>query len=155
MFFPFGEQLAAPITFHTGRIHWAFFLPEVCGLPLGMAWPMMLSFTDFYASIISLKSAYSHFLPVLTALQPELTTCLEAVQQDPLCFVSPCIPFLEVHDSGYPDIETGVAPEALVDCRAFSPLHKMVHGFLWRLTCNSILATGTIVAQKHLQTFLS
>jgi hypothetical protein len=112
-----------------------------------MAWPMTLSFDDFYASIYSLKSAYSHFLPVLIALQPELSTWLEAVQRDPLPFISPCIPFLEVHDAGYPDIETGVTPEALVDCNAFSPLHEMVHSFLWRLTCNSILATGSIEAQ--------
>jgi hypothetical protein len=155
MLFPFGEQLAAPVKFPTGRIYRSFFLPEVCGLPLGMAWPMTLSFADFYASIFSLKSAYAHFLPVLTTLRSELTLWLEAVQLDPLLFVSPYIPFLEVHDSGYPDIETGVAPEALVNSKAFSPLHKMVHGFLWRLTCDSMLATGTIEAQKHLQTFLS
>jgi hypothetical protein len=48
-----------------------------------------------------------------------------------------------------------VVPEALVDCRAFLPLQEMAHGFIWCLTCDSILATGTVEAQKHLQTFLS
>jgi hypothetical protein len=48
-----------------------------------------------------------------------------------------------------------MAPEALIDCCAFLPLQEMAHGFIWRLTCDSILAIGTVEAQKYLQTFLS
>lgn len=49
-----------------------------------------------------------------------------------------------------------MAPEALVDSKASSPVQEMAHGFLWRLTCDAILATtGTAEAQKHLSTFLS
>jgi hypothetical protein len=155
LFFSWGEQLVDKVILLGGSVYRAFFLPEVCGLPLGMTWPTPTSFTDLYASIHSLRSAYSHFLQVLTAIQPGLTCWLEAIKLDPARFTTPSISFLEVHDLGFPDIATGVAPKALVDCRAFSPLLEMAHGFLWHLTCNSILATGTSEAQKHLQTFLS
>jgi hypothetical protein len=69
-----------------------------------MAWSTKLSFADLYASIQGLKSAYVQFLPILTALQPELTVWLDAVQHDPTTFTSPSILFLEVHNLGFPNI---------------------------------------------------
>jgi hypothetical protein len=70
-----------------------------------MAWPTKLRFVDLYASIQGLNSAYLRFLPILTSLLSKLTVWLDAVQYDPTSFTSPSIPFLEVHDLGFPDIK--------------------------------------------------
>jgi hypothetical protein len=44
-------------------------------------------------------------------------------------------------------------PDSVLDTRAFSPLVEMLNGFLWRLTCDSILATGSVEARHILSTF--
>jgi hypothetical protein len=52
MYFPLGEQLVNQVPLPGGiQVYLAIFLPEVCGLPLGMAWPTDIYFADFYASI--------------------------------------------------------------------------------------------------------
>jgi hypothetical protein len=155
LLFLLGEHLVEQVPVPTGSIYRAFFLPEACGLPLGLAWPTTISFADFCASISCLKGGYSNFIPVLKALQPTLSRWLAAVRADPAKFMSPNVPFLDIHDSGYPDLETGAPPDTIIDGRAFSPLFEMAHGFLWRLTCDSVLSTGTAEAQQHLKTFLS
>jgi hypothetical protein len=51
LFFPLGEQLAGSVTTTTANLSCAFFLPEVCNMPLGMVWPIMLCYEDLYSSI--------------------------------------------------------------------------------------------------------
>jgi hypothetical protein len=154
LLFPQGEQLASRLVRPSGNVYRAFLLPEVCDFPLGMAWPTTISFEDFYSSIRALKAGYAHFLTVLTALQPQLTDWLSAVAEDPTCFVSPSLPFLDIHPRGYPLFDTGGLPSAILDSRAFSPLLEMLQGFLWRLISDSVLTTGTKEAQKVFATFL-
>jgi hypothetical protein len=73
MLFSLGGQLVVQVPLPSGSVHHTFFSPEVCGLPLGMAWPTKLSFVDLYVSIQGLNSAYPRFLPILTSLQPKLS----------------------------------------------------------------------------------
>jgi hypothetical protein len=47
----------------------------------------------------------------------------------------------------YPD-------STVLDTPAFSPLVEMLNGFLWRLTCDLVLATGSIEACQVLSNFL-
>jgi hypothetical protein len=49
----------------------------------------------------------------------------------------------------------GNYPDSVFDTRDFSPLVEMLNGFLWHLTCNSVLATGSIGAHQVLSTFLA
>jgi hypothetical protein len=127
LFFPLREQLIEQVPLPTGSMYHTIFLPEVCGLPLGMAWPTTICFAKLQPSILGgpLKSGYSHFLHIVTALiQPKLTSSLHAVQQDPNCFMSPSIPFLEVHDTGFPDIDTDRAGALLLIVELSRPSTK-------------------------------
>jgi hypothetical protein len=82
LFFPLEEQLVEQVPLTSGSKYHMFFLPEVCSLPLSLAWPTTISFVDLFSSIQGLKSGNSHFLQILkflqilTALQPELTSWL-------------------------------------------------------------------------------
>jgi hypothetical protein len=60
LFFPYGELVAATVQLTTESHYQAFYLPEVCGMPLGLVWPPTIGFEDFLASIQSLQSAYQH-----------------------------------------------------------------------------------------------
>lgn len=153
--FPSGEQLADCIQTTAGSIYRAFFLPEVCDMPIGMAWPTTTSLEDFYSSIRALKGGYSNFLLVLTALQPQLKDWFEAVHQTPASFSSSSLPFVNVHSIGYPPLGSGDIPEAILDERAFSPLLEMLQGFLWRLTSDAALTTGSIEAQQVFALYLA
>jgi hypothetical protein len=55
-----------------GAHYQAFYLPEVCGLPLGLVWPTTIGYEDLLVSIQCLKSDYTHFVQVTQALQPRL-----------------------------------------------------------------------------------
>ncbi len=79
LFFPLGEHLADQVTTPLATLSRTFFLPEVCNMPLGMAWPTAISFDDFYSSIQSLKGGYAIFLRVLQAIKPQLKAWLTAV----------------------------------------------------------------------------
>lgn len=67
-----------PVSTLTGPVTCAFFLPEVCDVPLWLVWPT--SYDDMYASIHTLKGGCTHFLHVLTTMQPILTPWIMAVQ---------------------------------------------------------------------------
>jgi hypothetical protein len=143
LFSPLGKKLADQITTTTATLFRAFFLLEVCNMPLGMAWPTTISFKDFYLSIQSLKGGYSIFLCDLQALKPQLMAWLVAVHTNPALFISPSFPLLRIHSSGFPALSTGDYPDMILDAQAFSPLIEMLNGFIWRLTSNLVLATGS------------
>jgi hypothetical protein len=60
-----------------------------------------------------------------------------------------------LYDKGFPAIKTGESPDLIVDVQAFSPLQEMMHGYLWRLTCDGVIATGTPGARRLLAVFLA
>jgi hypothetical protein len=53
-----------------------------------------------------------------------------------------------VYDKGFPAVETGDFPDQIVDPLAFSPLQEMLHGYIWRLTCDQVLAIRTVQMRK-------
>jgi hypothetical protein len=56
LFFPYEEK-AAPFIQLTSESHYqAFYLPKVCGIPLGLGWPTTISFEDLLTSIQCLQS---------------------------------------------------------------------------------------------------
>jgi hypothetical protein len=155
LFFPSGEQAASLVQLASESHYRAFYLPEVCGLPLGLVWPTTTGYDDFLASIQSLKSGYQHFVHVLVALKPQLTKWLAAIATNPIPFVIPCVSFLDVYDKGFPAVETGEFPDLIVDHQAFSPLQEMLHGYIWRLTSDAVLAVGTVQARKFMATYIA
>jgi hypothetical protein len=154
LFVPYGEKAASFVQLDSKLHYQAFYLPEVCGLPLGLVWSTMISNDGILASIQCLKSNYTHFTHVLQALQPSITPWLQAIARDPTPFLIPSTPFLEVYNKGFPAVHTGEFPNFIVDPQAFSPLQEMLHGYIWRLTCDMVLAVGTIQACKFLEKFL-
>jgi hypothetical protein len=130
LFFPSGEQAASLVQLALESHYRAFYLPEVCSLPLGLVWPTTTGYEDFLASIQSLKSDYQHFVHVLEALKPQLTKWFAAIATNPIPFVIPCVSFLEVHDKGFPAVETGEFPDLIVDHQAFPLLQEMLHGYI-------------------------
>ena len=155
LFFAHGKQTAAIVPTTSGVHYRAFYLPEVCGMPLGLVWPTTIGYENFLASIQCLRSDYNHFLQVLVALQPQLAPWFSALQLDPIPFTTPSVPFLMLYDKGFPAVETGESPDLIVDVQAFSPLQEMMHGYLWRLTCDGVLATGTPDARRLFAVFLA
>jgi hypothetical protein len=154
LFFPFGEAITTPATTPTGSVTRAFFLPEVCDLPLGLTWPIATTYDDFYASILALKGGYANFLHVLSSLEPLLTPWFHAVASHPALFQTPSVAFTEIHNEGFPGLDTGDIPSSLSDQRAFSPMLELLNGFVWRLTCDAVLTTGSQEAQGALQVYL-
>jgi hypothetical protein len=154
LFFPYGEKAASFVQLDSKLHYRAFYLPEVCGLPLGLVWPTTIGYDDILASVQCLKSDYNHFTHVLQALQSSITPWLQAIARDPIPFIIPSTPFLEVYDKGFPAVDTGEFPDFIVDPQAFSPLQEMLHGYIWRLTCDAVLSVGTIQARKFLAKFL-
>jgi hypothetical protein len=62
---------------------------------------------------------------------------------------------MEIHKAGFPSLSTSEYPDTVLDTRAFSPLVEMLNGLIWRLTCDSVLATGSTEACHILSTFLA
>jgi hypothetical protein len=149
LFFPSGELVAATVQFPMGSHYRAFYLPEVCGLPLGLVWPTTI------ASIKSLKSDYQHFVQVLEALQPALMSWFQTITQDPSPFMIPSTSFLKLYDKGFPAVKTGDFPDQIVDPLAFSPLQEMLHGYIWCLVCDQVLAIGTVQARRFFALYLA
>ncbi len=79
----------------------------------------------------------------------------QAIAHDPIPFMIPGTSFLEVYDRGFPAVETGDFPDQIVDPLAFSPLQEMLHGYIWRLTCDQVLAIGTVQARKFFALYLA
>jgi hypothetical protein len=154
LFFPYGEQIAATVQLTTESHYRAFYLPEVCGLPIGLLLPTTIGFEDYLASIQSLKSDYQHFVQVLKALKLALQSWFQAIGHDPIPFMIPSTYFLEVYDKGFPAVETGDFPDQIVDPLAFSPLQEMLHGYIWRLACDQVLSIGTVQARKFLALYI-
>jgi hypothetical protein len=147
--------MAKTVKTTTGTIHLAFFLLKVCNMPLGLIWPTTITFEDLYASVQSLKGGYSAFLHVLQTLQSQLTPWLAAVQANPASFSILSFSLLQIHPAGFPALSTGTYPDTVLDTQAFSLLVEMFNGFLLPLTCELVLATGSVEAQQVLSTFLS
>jgi hypothetical protein len=51
LFFLLGEHMAGQVTTTTTNTSCTIFLPEVCNIPLGMVWPTMTTFEDFYCGV--------------------------------------------------------------------------------------------------------
>jgi hypothetical protein len=82
----------------------------------------------------------------MQALKLQLMPWLAAVQANPDGFASP----------RFPALATGMYLNSVLDTpRAFSPLVEMLNGFLWRLTCNSVLSMGSVEARHIMLTFLT
>jgi hypothetical protein len=104
LFFPYGEKATSFVQLDSKlQVHYrAFYLPEVCGLPLGLVWPTTIGYDDLLASVQCLKSDYHHFTQVLQALQLQITPWLQAIATlDPTPFIIPSTPFLDVYDKGF------------------------------------------------------
>ena len=48
----------------------------------------------------------------------------------------------------------GDFPDQIVDPLTFSPLQEMLHGNIWRLMCDQVLAIGTVQARKFFALYL-
>jgi hypothetical protein len=154
MLLPSGEELANQLLTKSGPIYRAMYLPEVCDFPFGMAWPTTISYADLYSSIWGLKNGYINFLTILSTLKPQLTGWLCAMNKNPDNFATASLPFLSIHNRGYPSLNTAEFPETVLDTRAFSPMLEMVNGYIWRLTSNTAMTTGSKEAQKVFLTFV-
>jgi hypothetical protein len=74
---------------------------------------------------------------------------------DPIPSIIPCTSLLEVYNKGFPAIKKkGDFPDLIVDPQAFYLLQDMLHGYIWRPTCDVVLAVDTVQACKFLATFL-
>jgi hypothetical protein len=155
LFFPYEEKAAYFVQLESKLHYRAFYLPEVCGLPLGLVWPTTIGYDDLLASVQCLKSDYHHFTQVLQVLQSQITPWSQAIAAlDPTPFIIPRTPFLDMYDKGFPAIKIGEFPDLIVNPQAFSPLQDMLHGYIWHLTCDAVLAVGAIQAQKFLAKFV-
>jgi hypothetical protein len=152
---PSGQQLGQSVLIEGVSHQRAFFLPEVCNLPLGLRWPTSIGFDDFALSISAAFGKPSdHFLSILTALKPSLVLWFARLAQDPTPFVIQGSVFLAFYDAHFRCIPTGEYPTSLLDKQAFSPLADMLNGFLWRLWCDRSLTTASPTDRKHLQAYL-
>jgi hypothetical protein len=115
MFLPLGEDLAAQVLTTSGLIYQAMYLLEVCDFLLSMAWPTTISYADFSSSIRGLKTGYSNFLTVLSTLQPQLTGWFHAVNKHPASFAIASLPYLAIHNRGFPALNTGDFPKTILD----------------------------------------
>jgi hypothetical protein len=61
---------------------------KVCGLPLGLIWPATIGFADLLASVQCLWSDYQSFIHAIKALEPWLTTWLQAITSNELTLYS-------------------------------------------------------------------
>ncbi len=115
----------------------------------------LLSQPTLISTAQSLQSAYQHFVQVLEALKLALKSWLQPIAHDPIPFMIPSISFLEVYNRGFPAVDTREFPDQIVDPQAFSPLQEMLHGYIWRLTCDQVLVIGTLPAGTSLAIYLA
>jgi hypothetical protein len=52
-------------------------------------------------------------------------------------------------------VDSSTIPSSITDLRTFSPMMEMAHGFVWRLTCDVVLAAGSQDAQTALEEHLA
>jgi hypothetical protein len=155
IFLPSGQHLAHRVQLGAVSHLQAFFLPEVCNLPLGMRWPTSIGMDDFISSIqAALGKSSDHFISILRALRPSMELWFAAVALDHKPFLIPGRPFLSFYDKHFRDIRTGTWPPTILDQQGFSPLSDMLHGFVWRLWCDRTLTTGSPMDRKYLLKYL-
>jgi hypothetical protein len=134
----------------------SFFFPEVCNLPLGLCWPTNIGYKEFIAIIrVTLGKNSLPFEVVLEALQPTLEPWFNAVTIDHQLFPITGRQFLPLYDKHFPDILSGVWPVSTPDLEAFSPVLEMLNGFIWRLWCNRVLSTATVLNRNYLSSYLA
>jgi hypothetical protein len=102
LFFPYKDKVASFVQLESELHFQAFYLPEVCGLPLGLVWPTLIGYDDLLTSVQCLKSDYHHFTQVIQVLQSQITPWLQAIALDPTPFIILSTPFLDVDDKGLP-----------------------------------------------------
>lgn len=118
---------------------------------------MTIGFTDFFASIcaaIGNKNSPS-FEAVLNALKTTLEPWLTAIALNHQPFLLTGRLFFPLYDKHFPDILSGVWPESAPDPEAFSPALEMLNGFAWRLWCNRIFMTATLMNRNFLKSYLA
>jgi hypothetical protein len=153
---PEGELLGATVPHGEDTFLRAFYLPEVCNLPLGLRWPTNIGFPEFAASIrAALGKNSPPFEAVLKALQPIMEPWFNAVASDPQLFQISGRQFLPLYDAHFPNLSSGTWPESAPDPEAFSPVLEMLNGFVWRLWCDRILTTATVMDRNYLKSYLS
>jgi hypothetical protein len=62
---------------------------------------------------------------------------------------------LPLYDAHFPDIASGTWPDSAPDPEAFSPVLEMLNGFVWRLWCDRIITTATVMNRNYLRSYLS
>ena len=153
---PEGELIGEKVQHGEDTFLRAFYLPEVCNLPLGLRWPTDIGFLEFQASIRAALGKNSPlFEAVLQALKPLLEPWFNAVATDPQLFQISGRQFLPLYDAHFPDITSGTWPDSAPDPEAFSPVLDMLNGFVWRLWCDRILTTATVMNRNFLKNYLS
>ena len=131
-------------------------LTEGCNIPLGLRWPLDIGYTEFLASIKGILGKNSPpFEAVLQALQPTLEPWFTAVHIDHQPFQISGRQFLPLYDDHFPDNATGAWPDSTPDTEAFSPVLEMLNGFVWRLWCDRIMTTATVLNRNYLSSYLS
>jgi hypothetical protein len=154
---PEGELIGATVQHGEDLFLRAFYLPEVCNLPLGLRWPTDIGFPEFVASIrAALGNNSPPFEAVLQALKPIMEPWFSAVASDPQLFQISGRQFLPLYDAHcFPNIMSGTWPDSATDPEAFSSVLEMLNGFVWRLWCDRILTTATVMNRNYLKSYLS
>jgi hypothetical protein len=144
---PEGKLVGTRVTHGDGNFLRTFLLPEVCNLPLGLRWPTNIGYSEFSMSIrAALGKNYPPFKAALNSLHNLLEPWFNMVATDPqLFFLIPGRQFLPLYDLHFPDISLGIWPDSATDPEAFSPILEMLNRFVWRLWCDRILTTGTVM----------
>jgi hypothetical protein len=152
---PEGELIGQTVQRGGETLLRTFLLPEVCNLPLGIRWPLDIGFSELIASVrAALGKNSPPFEAVLLALKPTLEPWLTAVAADHQPFLIASRQFLPFYDLHFPDIATGIWPESAPDPEAFSPMLEMLNGFVWRLWCDKVLTTATVLNRNYLKNYL-
>jgi hypothetical protein len=153
---PEGELIGATVQHREDTFLRAFYLPEVCNLPLGLRWPTDIGFPEFAASIqAALGKNSPPFEAILQALKPIMEPWFNKVASDPQLFQISRRQFLPLYDAHFPIIMSGTWPDSAPDPEAFSPVLEMLNGFVWRLWCDRILTTATVMNHNYLKSYLS
>jgi hypothetical protein len=153
---PEGESIRAILQNGQATFLRAFYLPEVCNLPLALRWPTNIGFPEFAASICAaLGKSSPPFDAVLQALKPLMEPCFNAVATDPQLFQILGQQFFPLYDAHFLDITSGTWPGSALDPEAFSPVLKMLNGFVWRMWCNRIVTTATVMNHNYLKGYLA
>jgi len=130
----------------------ALFLPVASGAPIGMTWPIGISFPDLVASILRLgrtKKLFAPFVALLQDQQEAISAWLACVEAGTDRFVVDVVNFSDV-EGQFPSLESGSYPDAITDGAAFSPLANMRELLCWRLLQDSALSVGSPTQAKYI-----